>query len=237
MIESWLYSWVVIHFHINGYSQLLAKYCYHVKKISYRNFYDTVFDLVFQHDSCIGEEARKMQKIITNFYTLGHTGKHDVTAGDMLFHSSANFYLNIDHVINIALQVAANFGDIDSGICEIQKRYIANDTWTVPYTITTNVDIENWQPESCKYQITGPNNNFKVDQLVLFTLQRRNKTLYNIIEKLEKKEDQIFRVCNCGRSATGFCTGLHALTEEEWDARVFDEAFLNEEKHKNEHKS
>jgi hypothetical protein len=43
--------------------------------------------------------------------------------------------------------------------------------------------------------------------------------------------------CGCGRSATGFCTGLHALSDEEWDARVFDEAFLNEEKNKNEHKS
>jgi len=43
--------------------------------------------------------------------------------------------------------------------------------------------------------------------------------------------------CGCGRSATGFCTGLHALSDEEWDARVFDEAFINEEKNKNEHKS
>ena len=44
-------------------------------------------------------------------------------------------------------------------------------------------------------------------------------------------------LCGCGRSATGFCTGLHALSDEEWDARVFDEAFVNEEKQINEHKS
>ena len=31
--------------------------------------------------------------------------------------------------------------------------------------------------------------------------------------------------CSCGRSPTGFCTGLHALSNEQWDARVFDEAF------------
>ena len=42
------------------------------------------------------------------------------------------------------------------------------------------------------------------------------------------------RPCTCGRSATGFCTGLHRLTPEEWDARVFDEAFVNEEKLQNE---
>lgn len=44
------------------------------------------------------------------------------------------------------------------------------------------------------------------------------------------------RPCTCGRSATGFCTGLHRLTNEEWDARVFDEAFVNEEKTRNEFK-
>ena len=43
-------------------------------------------------------------------------------------------------------------------------------------------------------------------------------------------------ICTCGRSATGFCTGLHRLTNEEWDARVFDEAFVNEEKQKDESK-
>ena len=32
-------------------------------------------------------------------------------------------------------------------------------------------------------------------------------------------------ICGCGRSPTGFCTGLHDLSDEEWDARVFDEAF------------
>ena len=36
--------------------------------------------------------------------------------------------------------------------------------------------------------------------------------------------------CGCGRSATGFCTGLHNLSDEEWDARVFDEAFWEEKK-------
>jgi len=40
--------------------------------------------------------------------------------------------------------------------------------------------------------------------------------------------------CKCGRSATGFCIGLHRLSDEEWDALVFDEAFVNEEKRKDE---
>ena len=38
------------------------------------------------------------------------------------------------------------------------------------------------------------------------------------------------RPCTCGRSATGFCTGLHRLSDQEWDAMVFDEAFKEEKK-------
>lgn len=41
--------------------------------------------------------------------------------------------------------------------------------------------------------------------------------------------DRPSRLCSCGRSATGFCTGLHRLSDEEWDARVFDEAFREPE--------
>ena len=35
-------------------------------------------------------------------------------------------------------------------------------------------------------------------------------------------------ICGCGRSATGFCTGLHRLSPGEWNAMVFDEQFQNE---------
>ncbi len=66
------------------------------------------------------------------------------------------------------------------------------------------------------------------------------KKYYLPMDNLDNLKDITYnaaKICKCGRSATGFCTGLHALSDEEWDARVFDEAFLNEETHKNEHKS
>jgi len=51
---------------------------------------------------------------------------------------------------------------------------------------------------------------------------------------MEHLEGVMSKACTCGRSATGFCTGLHRLTNEEWDARTFDEAFINEEKRRDE---
>jgi CDGSH-type Zn-finger protein len=34
--------------------------------------------------------------------------------------------------------------------------------------------------------------------------------------------------CGCGRSATGFCTGLHELTDEEWDRMLLEDMGLQD---------
>jgi len=183
IIESWMYSWMVIHFHINGYSQLLAKYCRYVMNVSYREFYDHLFKLLFKHDSAIGQEARIMQQTITNFYTTGSTGRNDITAGDIQFHSAECFYQNIEHAITISLEAAEYFGDIDPGVIEIQKRYLTNNVWLCPFTAQSKININNWQLEACNYHITDPNIDCPLDQSFHFTLQRRNKKLYNIITK------------------------------------------------------
>jgi hypothetical protein len=33
------------------------------------------------------------------------------------------------------------------------------------------------------------------------------------------------KLCSCGRSATGFCVGLHRMSDAEWNAYTFDEQF------------
>lgn len=40
-------------------------------------------------------------------------------------------------------------------------------------------------------------------------------------------------ICGCGRSATGFCTGLHKLSDDEWNELIFDEAFKPSEDNNN----
>ena len=35
--------------------------------------------------------------------------------------------------------------------------------------------------------------------------------------------NQDMKTCGCGRSATGFCTGLHSLSAEEWDRMLMDD--------------
>ena len=39
----------------------------------------------------------------------------------------------------------------------------------------------------------------------------------------EKNMEEKKTPCGCGRSATGFCTGLHEMTEEEYESYLMEQ--------------
>lgn len=184
MIESWLYAWAVVHFHFSGYTQLLSQYCYHVLKISYREFYDRLFKILQADAGILGNEFLETKKMITNFFVKGFTERPDVY--DMLWHSSSFFFENIEKTINLGLAAGTSLGDIDPGILEIQRRFLENQIWTVPYETSAAVDIDSWENRSSSYLITSSNNNLEINATNLYTAQRRNKKLFNIINKISK---------------------------------------------------
>ena len=46
-----------------------------------------------------------------------------------------------------------------------------------------------------------------------------NNIVDSVETKLETKSETAPAVCGCGRSPTGLCVGLHALSDEEWQAQ------------------
>ena len=60
LIEAYLYGWLVIQFHIAGYTQLVAK---HLNSfgMGYRSFYDKLFDYIKNDPGVIGDHYREMK--------------------------------------------------------------------------------------------------------------------------------------------------------------------------------
>jgi len=42
------------------------------------------------------------------------------------------------------------------------------------------------------------------------------------MQDLVYEQQAVTRLCTCGRSATGFCSGLHRLSNQEWDHMFAD---------------
>lgn len=60
LIEAYLYGWLVIQFHIAGYTQLVAKHLNNLG-MGYRSFYDKLFDYIKNDPGVIGDHYREIE--------------------------------------------------------------------------------------------------------------------------------------------------------------------------------
>jgi len=156
MIESYMYGWMIIHFHTVGYSQLLAKYCRHVYNISYRKFYDMLFALV-QQDSFFYNHFNNLKNTVQVYLNTGelHDLDEHIKGAHGLHGITYKFlYNNKAATYDLVYQVASNFGLVDSGIAQLQRNFIFDTSVEYPLKISTIWNIKNWQNESCQYSVS-----------------------------------------------------------------------------------
>lgn len=156
LVEAYMYAWIIVHCHINGYTQLYSKYARFFWGISYRKFYDEFL-----------KELYKNEKIKNHYETLKQkfkkyliTGKLDESTekGDSLHFSSHKFcYNERNYIFDIGKKVLENF-ELDTSDIEIlQKNYIydLNNSAQYPKIIECSLDIANWKFQPTKYTITN----------------------------------------------------------------------------------
>jgi len=182
-VEAFMYSWLVIHFHMAGYSKLISKYCRHVREVPYRVFYDRLLVLVTQDSGRIGAEYRRVRSAVDNFYHMGETRDPDIPVMKLQFYSQYNFYVNILDVMRLVESATRSLCEIDTGVMEIQKRFIQNNTWTCPAQIETGVDLETWSREPCVYELSNKIERFDPSPDNFYSRHRRQSVLQINIDK------------------------------------------------------
>lgn len=151
MVESYVYSWMIVHFHINGYTQLLAKYARNVLGISYREFYDTLFEKI-KLDTTFGPLMSSFSSITGGYLSSGqYQPNSKLKAHSMIFYGASDIHANKDHAISL-LQEEFNIPD---DICELQKYYVASSNQDSTIEIDSSVDISSWTSKPSKYKITS----------------------------------------------------------------------------------
>lgn len=186
LVESYMYAWTITHLHINNYSKILAKYLRHVHDVSYRRFYDRMFDHLWSGGTTgIHSEFQKIRTAITNIYSQGQTGLPDIVLGNLQFGSMERVYHCIYDCLRLGLDTAQSFGhDIPSGIVDLHNRSLENDRYQLPHVVDLDVDIKTWQPGSCRWEIVSKNQAFKKDYWGFFSNLRRGKQLETVVRRV-----------------------------------------------------
>ena len=184
MVDSWMYSWMITNFHTNsGFSQLLSKYCRNMLDVSYRKFYDTMWQqLNDKSDTVVHKQFCLTRQAAAEIYATGVNSCPDLGPHNLMDYSQQILYENYNETHRFCKQVAQSLGHIDPGIIEIQSRFVHNSFYPTPYIARANVNIDTWQSDSCVYEITKQSVT-DIENLKSFTsLSKKGKKLLNIIK-------------------------------------------------------
>jgi putative methyltransferase len=156
MVECYMYGWMILHFHIGGYSQFYAKYCRHRKNVSYREFYDRLFERL-QQENFFLDHFTKLRGVVDHYLHTGEMLKFDnFTNGGHGIHalSYGFIYDNKKKAYALARAVAESFCDVEQGVIDIQTNFIFDPSQQFPISVDLDFDLLTWEDDKSSYEIT-----------------------------------------------------------------------------------
>jgi len=142
MVDCYMYTWMIIQFHITGYSQIVAKYANNVAGISYRQFYDQMLAMI-QEDPVFNLEYSKLKNGVTNYLIHGKLDS-DLAGGHALHSTSYRFmFENKEHAMALAMRTLERLinDSLPNGLAELQEMFIINIGDTYPRSLITDYNI------------------------------------------------------------------------------------------------
>ncbi len=135
LIEAYLYGWLVIQFHIAGYTQLVAKHLNSLG-VGYRIFYDKLFDYIRNDTGVIGEHYGEIQKSVSHYMKTGKIldqGKHGHTLHAASF---AFMFRNKESIFKILSELDL----VDEDTLNLQRAFIFDEESKYPYKLKCGDD-------------------------------------------------------------------------------------------------
>jgi putative methyltransferase len=165
LIEAYMYGWLIVQFHIAGYTQIVAKHYYENLNISYRVFYDTLFEFIKLDNGLIGEHYREIESAVNHYMKTGKIlkkGKHGHTlhAGSFAF-----MFTHKDEIFKLVENATQKITPIKTDIISLQRAFIFDEETQYPFYLTC---------EDKKYKIDTEFKSFdKNDPHTVFILRRK----------------------------------------------------------------
>jgi putative methyltransferase len=185
MIDSFMFGWLIVNFHMQGYTQLVSKYLRLQHNISYNDFYHTCQTEIYH---C--EVLKKIyNQVRSNIEDLLYHGKlpQGLSGHNLVFCEGHSLYQARNSVFDLIRRVCKTMiynSDIDS-ILALQTSWIFDVGQQYPLKISSDYDIFLNQPNTTHYVV---NSKIKFNEFEnfdnLYYVLRRKGALKNSLEKV-----------------------------------------------------
>lgn len=182
MAECYMYAWLIIHLHVTGYTQLLAKFIRNVHNVSYKEYYDAMFEIIKTNKGPMHDHFNKTHDVILNYLKTGDFDSiNDINQrGDVIhFMSYEFFYYNQNLCFDLGASALSVFTDDIEDILKLQKAAIFNKCQKFPFFIKSEYDLDCWAIKKTVY---------KTDSKIEEVLKLRTDKL-KILDISDKKVD------------------------------------------------
>ena len=125
IVDSFMFSWIIINFHTVGYSKFLVKYCIKQFKISNRNFYEA-----------LEKNLINFPNLYAIYYSVRTEYNHMLTYGkpkndllltyDLLISHKIEISNHIDDINFLLRETVKQFGNMSETIFSYQDKFIKN---------------------------------------------------------------------------------------------------------------
>jgi hypothetical protein len=83
-LDALMFSWLILNFHVDGWTQLLARFLRRRSGVSYRQFYESLQSWILAHPhSLLGQEYCRMRRSWEEYFATGRQGNYAYRFGEM----------------------------------------------------------------------------------------------------------------------------------------------------------
>lgn len=155
LIDSYMFSWMMLVFHYLGYTQVYSRYFNNKNLVSYQTFYNTLFKYIKQSTGTINVEYLRVKNLITEYLTTGDfTPTSNFDSGTVIIWKTMHTLpVTVDALRNeLEDFVKSNFVElVDTELLEFQRHYTVDVSRQYPYKLEIPAEIYNTVFETSIY--------------------------------------------------------------------------------------
>jgi hypothetical protein len=160
--KAYMYGWMILQLHTQGYTQLVSRYLRGVHNIPYKQFYDRLYELLQEDDKLkvIFNFVEQFEKAYITTGVLPDPEDIDPTivvpklGGHFTAQMSMDMiYKNRESVYALAEQIVNEFGFYNERIIKMNRDHLFDDEKDYQPTYISDYDIEEWTAGECEYEL------------------------------------------------------------------------------------
>lgn len=176
LVDSYMYAWMIVQIHIAGYSQIVARYARNLAGISYRRFYDHMWQIL-PLDPELGAHFQEMRDLVQGLMDHGRLAGENVGAHGLHVRSHQFMYDKRHYLRALALMVLNDLAWVPQGLENLQKAFVRDISNRHTECFDLDFDIIKGVWQRSRYEITARQLDVTQD---FYTIRRKGLLKNNI---------------------------------------------------------